>query len=79
MNHNTQHHHKRTINTIKGLLATLLIASVAIASPAAAESSSSNQLSVSATITLSSSDSSGPNGTYQMQVAWGGCGGNCGK
>ena len=71
MKHNTQPNFKRTTRIVKSLLAGLLIASsIAVASPAAADSS---------TTTVKVSIGTSTTGTYSQQVAWGGCGGNCGQ
>ena len=73
MKHNTQSttQNKRTSRIIKGVLASLMIAStLAATSPAFAE-----EIKTSTTTTVSS-----PLGNaYNTQVAWGGCGGNCGQ
>ncbi len=64
MKHNTQHNFKRTSRIVKCLIAGLLLVSMAItANPAAADGGTNGQPTAPAT----------------TNVAWGGCGGNCGQ
>ncbi len=74
MKHNTQHNFKRTSRIVKCLVAGLLLASMAItANPAAANGGTNGQPTATATTAGAN------NGPSTTNVAWGGCGGNCGQ